>query len=384
MESQLIFALNGWHNHSPSIVECPNGDLLACWYSGSGEREADDVRILGARLPAGVSAWSDPFVLTDTPNYPDCNPILFIDARQRLWLMWVTILNHRWESALLKYRISVDYQASLVPRWSEGDVLHIRLDEAFVAQVAAWLERLEAEGIGLPTPQRVRREVYTQSLRSRVYDSLQRQLGWMTRIPPLIEGERIYLPLYSDGFGFSLVAISEDSGMCWRVSAPILGVGAIQPSLLRRADGTLVAFMRDNGAPPNRVFVANSSDNGETWSEAAKTALPYPGSSVAALALRTGEWLLIGNDTEQGRHQLAIWLSRDEGRSWQLAKYLERDAPEGGRYAYPCAIQARDGTIHVVYSYVLQREGLPRDEWGRPKRSSIKWVRFTREWLLSE
>ncbi len=47
MESQLIFALNGWHNHSPSIVECPNGDLLACWYSGSGEREADDVRILG-------------------------------------------------------------------------------------------------------------------------------------------------------------------------------------------------------------------------------------------------------------------------------------------------------------------------------------------------
>jgi predicted neuraminidase len=46
-ESQLIFPLDGWHNHASSLVECPNGDLLACWFSGSGERTADDVRILG-------------------------------------------------------------------------------------------------------------------------------------------------------------------------------------------------------------------------------------------------------------------------------------------------------------------------------------------------
>jgi predicted neuraminidase len=48
-EAQLIFPLNGWHNHASSLVECPNGDLLACWFSGSGERTADDVQILGAR-----------------------------------------------------------------------------------------------------------------------------------------------------------------------------------------------------------------------------------------------------------------------------------------------------------------------------------------------
>jgi hypothetical protein len=61
---------------------------------------------------------------------------------------------------------------------------------------------------------------------------------------------------------------------------------------------------------------------------------------------------------------------------------LERDAEGRGRYAYPCAIQARDGTIHATYSYTLERDDLPRDEMGRPKRSAIKWARFDREWLL--
>jgi hypothetical protein len=42
--------------------------------------------------------------MADTPDYPDCNPVLFIDARRRLWLVWITILNHRWEGSLLKYR----------------------------------------------------------------------------------------------------------------------------------------------------------------------------------------------------------------------------------------------------------------------------------------
>ena len=48
-ESELIFPLEHWHNHGSCIVECPNGDLLVCWFHGSGERQADDVKIEGAR-----------------------------------------------------------------------------------------------------------------------------------------------------------------------------------------------------------------------------------------------------------------------------------------------------------------------------------------------
>ena len=44
---ELIFAPEKWHNHSSSVVELPNGDLLVVWFHGSGERTADDVLIRG-------------------------------------------------------------------------------------------------------------------------------------------------------------------------------------------------------------------------------------------------------------------------------------------------------------------------------------------------
>ena len=44
--SELIFPLEKWHNHSSSIVELPNGDLLVCWFHGSGERTADHDHVI--------------------------------------------------------------------------------------------------------------------------------------------------------------------------------------------------------------------------------------------------------------------------------------------------------------------------------------------------
>src|SRR5215831_6142229 len=71
IESELIFPLEHWHNHASCIVECPNGDLLVCWFHGSGERTADDVKVEGARLRKNSRTWTSRFTLADTPNYPD-------------------------------------------------------------------------------------------------------------------------------------------------------------------------------------------------------------------------------------------------------------------------------------------------------------------------
>ncbi|GIV12259.1 MAG: hypothetical protein KatS3mg021_0541 [Fimbriimonadales bacterium] len=248
-QSAFLFPPNRWHNHAPSIVECPNGDLLVCWFSGSGEREADDVQILGARKRAHHSKWSQPFLMADTPNYPDCNPCLFIDPRQRLWLVWITILNHRWEGSLLKYRLTRAYQRQLAPRWQEGEVFHISPDAKFVAKVEAYVQRQRERVTQVPPEHRPRFEAYLERILQYAHDELSRRLGWMTRQPPLILGNRLWLPLYSDGFDCSLIAISDDGGDTWRLSEPILAPGAIQPTLLKRKDGTLVAYMRDNGPP---------------------------------------------------------------------------------------------------------------------------------------
>ena len=53
LRSELIFPLEHWHNHGSMIVELPDGDLLTCWFHGSGERTADDVVVRGARLRKG-------------------------------------------------------------------------------------------------------------------------------------------------------------------------------------------------------------------------------------------------------------------------------------------------------------------------------------------
>ena len=62
------------HVHGSTIVELPNGDLLAAWFQGSGERWADDVTIMGARLKKGQDRWSEPFLMADTPGFPRHQP----------------------------------------------------------------------------------------------------------------------------------------------------------------------------------------------------------------------------------------------------------------------------------------------------------------------
>src|SRR5690349_3785233 len=108
-EAELIFPLHAQHNHAPGVVECPNGDLFVSWYRGSGERRADDVAVFGAWRPCGKSDWSEPFVLADTPGFPDCNTALFIDDRQRLWLFYPTILANTWESCLTNFKVSSQF-----------------------------------------------------------------------------------------------------------------------------------------------------------------------------------------------------------------------------------------------------------------------------------
>lgn len=89
--AELIFPVEDWHNHGSCIVECPNGDLLVCWFHGSGERKDDDVLIRGARKVKGASRWTEPFLMADAPGFPDTNCCMIIDPQERLWLLWPTI-----------------------------------------------------------------------------------------------------------------------------------------------------------------------------------------------------------------------------------------------------------------------------------------------------
>src|SRR5258705_7808552 len=142
LRAELLFPPEHWHNHASCVVECPNGDLLVCWFHGSGERTADDVKIEGARLPRGSKTWQPRFTMADTPGYPDTNCTMFIDPKQRLWLLWPTILANEWHTALMKYKISSDYQRDGPPRWDVSEVLHVTPDDQFKTITDRELDRL--------------------------------------------------------------------------------------------------------------------------------------------------------------------------------------------------------------------------------------------------
>src|SRR5215510_6139718 len=143
LESEMIFPFEHWHNHASCIVETPSGDLLVCWFHGSGERTADDVKIEGARKRRGSREWSPRFTMADTPGYPDTNCAIFIDPQQRLWLLWPTILANEWHTALMKYRISSRYQSDGPPVWETNEVLHITPGSEFEATVKEAMDALE-------------------------------------------------------------------------------------------------------------------------------------------------------------------------------------------------------------------------------------------------
>ena len=363
--SELIFPLNAQHNHAPGIVELKNGDLLASWYRGSGERTADDVAVYGARLPKGESAWSPPFVMVDRPGFPDCNTCMFIDAQERLWLFWPTILANSWESCLTNYAVSTDYLSPGAPKWDREAVILLKPAD-FADEAERRLDKMLA---ALPEKLSARAQSEIDDARKKLHDKLFQRLGWQPRCKPtVLPNGRVLLPLYSDTFSISIMAISDDQGRSWYASQPLLGFGNIQPSVLRRDDGTLVAYMRENGMT-GHVRICESHDDGLTWGEVGTSELVNPGSGLDGVRLRNGHWLLVTNDTRAGRNSLAVSLSTDEGRTWKATRHLEKQS--SGAFHYPAVIEGRDGLLHFVYSYFV--------EGGK----SMKHVAASEEWIAA-
>lgn len=345
--AELVFPLHTQHNHAPGIAELPNGDLIVSWYRGSGERSADDVAVYGARLKRGESRWSEVFLMADTPGFPDCNTCMMVDARGRLWLFWPVILANSWESCLTHYQIAEIPIGDGAPKWNHRGVILLKPAD-FKDET---LKLLDAELAAVGRQLSAREAAHVELFRTRLGEKLYQRLGWQPRCKPtLLPSGRILLPLYSDTFDMSIMAVSDDRGVTWYASRPLIGFGSIQPSVFRRNDGTLLAYMRENGRR-QRIRVSESRDDGITWGAVGVTDLPNPGSGLDGVRLANGHWLLVYNDTTQGRNSLAVSLSDDEGRTWKWTRHLER-GPRGS-YHYPAVVQARDGLIHVAYSYFV-------------------------------
>ena len=78
------------------------------------------------------------------------------------------------------------------------------------------------------------------------------------------------------------------------------------------------------------------------------------------------------NDLERGRYSLVAALSDDEGATWKWKRHLDGDPAQADQQPVSLSrrvIQAKDGAIHVTYSYFV------------PEGKSIKHARLNEDWV---
>lgn len=141
--------------------------------------------------------------------------------------------------------------------------------------------------------------------------------------------------------------------------------GTQQPAVAALDEQRAIAVLRDAGPAPGSLRLATTDDGGQHWQAGEALAVTNPNASVALLRLKSGRLLLAGNPAS-GRQALLLWLSADQGKTWQEMRTVEA-APDGGAdYGNPSLLLGRDGRIHLAY------------DW---RRQGIKHAVFSEAWL---
>jgi formylglycine-generating enzyme len=84
MPTDAAGPLYAWHNHSPAITECPNGDLLASWFSCVDEG-GSELNNLASRLRSGGTEWETASVFWDGADVNDHAPKLWWDGDKTIF-----------------------------------------------------------------------------------------------------------------------------------------------------------------------------------------------------------------------------------------------------------------------------------------------------------
>jgi predicted neuraminidase len=298
----------GQYKHPSSITELDNGDLYLAFYTGAGEY-ATETRIYGSRQRKGSTAWSAPVVIASNPFYSMGNPAVWQAPDGVLWNFFVVRPGTTWSTSRTAAKISRDRGET----WSD-------------AFIVAW------------------------------------EAGMMVRSRPILLADGAYLlPLYhetgsdpdrTDPDTSSVFFRFDPKTKQWTESNRVKSrLGNLQAAVVETEPGRLFALCRRGGdyepGDDGNVVRTESTDGGKTWTPGVETEFPNPNAAVELIRLRNGHLLFLYNDSPNDRTPLRAAISTDGGKTWPH----RRNIAEGpGDFAYPTAIQTKDGRIHVTYT----------------------------------
>jgi Neuraminidase (sialidase) len=327
-------------NAYPVIARLSSGRLL-CVFSVYAAEKPSKMKIASSISDDNGKTWSQASLVFDHPDAEDADPNLLVDGKRVLAFSTTVPMPVKIAHSLIYMRSSDDGV-----RWSEETLL--KTPHKYIAGKIHQGHRL-ADGtliIGY------------------AWDTWAEQ-----DMPPATEGEMNIK---------SGVLRSTDGAKTWSAggdmyadipkTSPHATAGLDEPATVVLADGRLMALMRTSGV---KLYQAWSSDGGLTWDTPRASALTAHNSPPALWRLDgSSEVLVAWNNSPIRRTPLAAALSSDGGQTWSAPKNLV-DTHGPDQVSYPSAVQAKDGTLIVVWQQQM-REGT----------REIRIARFNRAWLL--
>jgi len=329
------------HNHQPAITACPNGDLLAIWYSTTSEK-GRNLMVAASRLRHGTKEWEPASPFWDAPDRNDHGSSLLWDRRNKTIYHFNGLsTSGTWANLALVMRKSTNNGAS----WSKARIIHPV--HAYRHQVIAG-PFITKEGYIIVTCDAV-----------------------------------------PGGSGGSAIHISRDGGNTWvdpgegrpkpefKAGKSGAWIAGIHTGCAQLNDGSLLAFGRGDsidGKMPKSI----STDMGTNWTYSAS---PFNGigggQRLVLLRLQEGPLFFasFADDTTmvdaagQFRKVSGLFgaLSFDEGETWPVRRLITDDGPihkarttDGDDFTmspttaepkgYMAGTQAPDGVIHLISS----------------------------------
>ncbi|MDO4179215.1 MAG: sialidase family protein [Phascolarctobacterium sp.] len=303
--------------HASTVLPLDNGDVLCAWFGGTHEGKAD-VGIYFSKRMQGV--WREPMLLV-AGSEANWNPVLYQKENGKL------LLFYKEGERIAAWKTYVKESSDLGETWSEARELVLGDESGGRGPVRNKLCKLKT---------------------GRLLAGASTEHGIWQAFADISDDDGATWHKSSDiciqGLTYAAGEKTAESNIAVSLQS-FYGRGVIQPSLWEDDGGVHMLLRSSEGF----VYRADSTDAGETWTDAYPLCLPNNNSGLDLAQSSDGTLFLVCNPVAANwgvRSPISLFKSTD-GLAWTKLLDFETEPSE---FSYP-AIVCRGSKLYITYTY---------------------------------